>query len=224
MEHRGIKPGDHVEGILTRRRFAVEPSPWGDESWVDTHICGKAEIDVPTRPCDACHGWGTTPGMIAGLIDDKIPRKPCPLCKAKGFIPTGGTERLVLRYEQETEDVVNGKAQVEPKSLSMSLPLESFTALKKIKAEDVAEKRVVVYEIGKDGKRQAIGTRRKDWIMAQKKLEASGKANRAGDWRSHVTAQTVTADLACGILDPHLHRDFIGQVKKAVLQRTGKVG
>ena len=224
MEHRGIKPGDCVEAVLTKRRLTNDPTPWADESWVDTYLYGKAVQEQSTSPCNQCHGWGSVPGTVAGLHDSKVPRKPCQPCKGKGFLPDGGSERLVLKYEVEFENIVNGKQVGEPKLLSVSLPLESFTSLRKIKAEDVAEKRVVAYEIGKDGKRQAIGTRRKDWIMAQKRLEASGKANRAGDWRSHITAQTVTSDLACGILDKHLDDKLIGAAKKAALQRTGRAG
>ena len=224
MEHRGIKPGDHVEAILTKRRLTNDPTPWADESWIDTHLYGKAVQEQSTSPCKECHGWGSVPGTVAGLHDSKVPRKPCQPCKGKGFLPDGGSERLVLKYEVEFENIVNGKQVGEPKLLSVSLPLESFASLRKIKAEEVKEKRVEAYEIGKDGKRQAIGTRRKEWILAQRKLESSGKGNQAGDWRSHVTVQTVQTDLASGILDRHLDDKFIGSVKRAQVVRTGRVG
>ena len=100
--------------------------------------------------------------------------------------------------------------------------LDAYAEVKKAdidKPVDPAVNKASSYEFGPGGKRVPIGTRRKEWIMAQRKLESKGHKygdvkTPCGDWRRYVTKHTYQDDLKQGILSEPTDSKFIRDTKE----------
>lgn len=213
MEYKGIKEGDWVEAVQTKRRF-TNPCPWGDESWVDHFVCGKVVLDQPKKNCPACHGWGSLPVHS----DPREMRPPCKPCGGKGLVKDEAAPVRLVLVDAQTF-VADGKTKV----FETPRPLDSFASLRKIKEEDAKPKPFEAYEFDKGGKRVKVGTKRTAWILAQRKLEAGNKRAADGsplwgDWRSHITLESLPGDIGT-VLDPIRDAREIDAIKKRVSRK-----
>lgn len=163
IEYRGIKEGDWVEGIISRRRQLADPKPFPEEVWDEGTYYGQVTFQHDKMTCSHCNGMGIVPP-----IDYSKSLNYCDVCKRTGKVidKSGGSLILVTSRAQDQ----NGKEVIwEPN-------LNTFTSLRKVdeKSAKGQPAKHSTFET-KDGKRVPVGTACKDWIEMQKKLKRAGK-------------------------------------------------